>query len=308
MKQAVHAPAAPGAAAATKQQHRQDLVMPAGESIAQTESRSNPQRRLLAAAPVDDANGAFVSQDTHTPAVADAATEAVEPMTVLSPQPLVRRPSSLPVAAALGLGLGRAETGLSQSAVGAATNPLQPGDGEDERPPMPPPLPTMSAGVAMPDNPREQKQTELASVSIGSEGKQHASKRKMVQPPTTADALGAFRAPEVRRCILTCFARILFPLMLQRDWGPLGKYVACNVVRDKCMVHNTARECIDDELCGVRLHFKNCVMLSAMYNCFQWCELASPYTAPGSGMRTTGFCADRLAGSYWPEPVSTRAT
>jgi hypothetical protein len=34
------------------------------------------------------------------------------------------------------------------------------------------------------------------------------------------------------------------------DWGPLAKYGACPVVRDKCMVHATDRECVLDELCG----------------------------------------------------------
>jgi hypothetical protein len=34
------------------------------------------------------------------------------------------------------------------------------------------------------------------------------------------------------------------------DHGPLAKYSACSVVADKCWVHGTARECIEDELCG----------------------------------------------------------
>lgn len=34
------------------------------------------------------------------------------------------------------------------------------------------------------------------------------------------------------------------------DWGPMAKYGACPIVRDKCMVHATDRECVLDELCG----------------------------------------------------------
>jgi len=33
-------------------------------------------------------------------------------------------------------------------------------------------------------------------------------------------------------------------------WGPLSKYAACTAVRDKCVVHSTARACVRDELCG----------------------------------------------------------
>ena len=34
------------------------------------------------------------------------------------------------------------------------------------------------------------------------------------------------------------------------DWGPMAKYGACPVIRDKCMVHGSDRECVLDELCG----------------------------------------------------------
>ena len=35
------------------------------------------------------------------------------------------------------------------------------------------------------------------------------------------------------------------------DWGPFAKYAACPLLRDKCAVHATDRECVLDELCGV---------------------------------------------------------
>lgn len=53
--------------------------------------------------------------------------------------------------------------------------------------------------------------------------------------------------------------------------GPLAKYAACGVVRDKCLVHSSARACVEDELCG-------------------WCA-------------STRVCLDRFpAAAYWPEP------
>lgn len=35
-----------------------------------------------------------------------------------------------------------------------------------------------------------------------------------------------------------------------RETGPLGKYSTCRVARDPCMLHATARACVEDELCG----------------------------------------------------------
>lgn len=54
----------------------------------------------------------------------------------------------------------------------------------------------------------------------------------------------------------------------QKDYGPLGKMMACGKIRDPCLLHSSPRACVDDEYCG-------------------WCS-------------TTNVCVDRLMG-YWPE-------
>lgn len=54
----------------------------------------------------------------------------------------------------------------------------------------------------------------------------------------------------------------------ESDHGPFAKQAACGTVRDRCMIHGSARACVDDEYCG-------------------WCE-------------SSGVCLDRTM-QYWPE-------
>lgn len=59
-----------------------------------------------------------------------------------------------------------------------------------------------------------------------------------------------------------------------RDRGPLAKFSACSWLADKCMVHDSVRGCVLDELCG-------------------WCS-------------SLGVCVSRF-GKSWPELVAGRA-
>jgi hypothetical protein len=77
------------------------------------------------------------------------------------------------------------------------------------------------------------------------------------------------------------------PAMLRAagdNWGPLAPLAACAAAADPCLVHASARGCVEDELCG-------------------WCPALAAPLDEGGASAAGGACLSRLAAAHWREPA-----